>query len=154
MDVDFPAVFRAEAGLDSIAQAAGRCNREGRLTDDAGNPRLGRVVVFDYDSKTYPTVTLIARAAESFREVAPDHLADLLAPDAIEAYFRLHYWQQGGDDGRAGTAAPKARASSIASTPTRRSSSTPSSAPPRRPIGSSTTPRRPCSSPTATGATT
>ena len=25
---------------------------------------------------------------------------DLLAPDAIEAFFRLHYWQQGGDDGR------------------------------------------------------
>ena len=100
VDLDFPTVFRAEAGLDSIAQAAGRCNREGRLADDAGKPRLGRVVVFDYDSKTYPTVTLITLATAHFREIAPDHLADLLAPEAIEAFFRLHYWQQGGDDER------------------------------------------------------
>lgn len=100
IDVDFPTVYRASAGLDSIAQAAGRCNREGRLTDGCGKPRLGRVVVFEYDEKEHPPPAFVRNAACRFRELAPDHADDLLSPAAIEAFFRLRYWQQGGEDGR------------------------------------------------------
>jgi CRISPR-associated endonuclease/helicase Cas3 len=100
IDIDFPAVYRAAAGLDSIAQAAGRCNREGQLSDARGRLAPGRVVVFDYDEQAHRAPPFIRRAADTAREVIPDHGADLLSPQAVEAYFRLHYWQQGGDDGR------------------------------------------------------
>lgn len=92
VDVDFPTVYRAAAGLDSIAQAAGRCNREGRR-------ETGQVIVFDYDDRDHRPPPFIKRAAALAREVIQDQAADLLSPGAIEEFFRLQYWQQGGDDG-------------------------------------------------------
>lgn len=83
VDIDFPVVLRAMAGIDSIAQAAGRCNREGRL--DAGE-----VVVFETDWKPAP---MVARQADTAREVSKLY-DDPLSLDAMEHYFRLHYWSQ------------------------------------------------------------
>ena len=40
VDVSFPVVYRAEAGIDSVAQAGGRCNREWEL------PEGGVIYVF------------------------------------------------------------------------------------------------------------
>jgi CRISPR-associated endonuclease/helicase Cas3 len=47
VDVDFPLVLRAMAPLDSIVQAAGRCNRNGRLA-------MGRVIVFVPEEERLP----------------------------------------------------------------------------------------------------
>ena len=87
VDVDFPAVYRATAGLDSVAQAAGRCNREGKL-----NGR-GRTVVFTPADYKPP------HELEAFWEAAQPVLRnqgdDLLGLDAIHAYFKELYWQKG-----------------------------------------------------------
>ncbi len=83
VDVDFPVVYRAMAGLDSVVQAAGRCNREGRLDQ-------GRVVVFR--APTPPpsgTPRKGKEAAEVMLRATPDLDAD--APDVQEEYFRRLY---------------------------------------------------------------
>lgn len=86
VDVDFPVVYRALAGLDSVAQAAGRCNREGLR-------EKGTVVVFTPPS-TIPAGHL-RQAAEIGRRLMASDCADILAPNRFESFFKEFYWLQG-----------------------------------------------------------
>ncbi len=96
VDIDFPVVLRAFAGLDSIIQAAGRCNRDGRGPE-------GRVEVFETDERPPPG---IRPAIDATRQVLGSGV-DALGLDTIEEFFRLYYWQRSqewdggiGEDGR------------------------------------------------------
>jgi len=90
VDVSFPSVFRAEAGLDSIAQAAGRCNRNGERSIDDSD-----VFVFATANEDWAPPPELKQFAQAAREVLRVHSGDPLAPAAIDAYFRTLYWQKG-----------------------------------------------------------
>ena len=92
VDVNFPTVLRAEAGLDSIAQAAGRCNREGRRPLDASE-----VLVFANANEDWAPPPELRQYAQAAREVLRQDAGDPLSPEAIGRYFALLYWQKGGD---------------------------------------------------------
>lgn len=94
VDVDFPIVLRAEAGLDSIAQAAGRCNREGRHSPDTS-----KVLVFETGNPDWAPPRELKLFAEAFRTIERGHRDDLLALDAVTAYFQELYWRRDGNLG-------------------------------------------------------
>lgn len=100
VNLDFPVVYRAMGPFDSIVQAAGRCDREGKMTAVAGEP-AGRLIVFQpeddqtpYREATGITQGLIERGSLSIHD--PAHMRiyfdelyeDDLDPDSIEGLRR------------------------------------------------------------------
>lgn len=83
VDLDLPVVYRALAGLDSIAQAAGRCNREGLFAE------RGKVYVFVPPLATPPGS--LRKAADACRSVLHDIEGDPLDRGLFERYFRQFY---------------------------------------------------------------
>jgi CRISPR-associated endonuclease/helicase Cas3 len=85
VDIDFPVLYRAFAGLSSIAQAAGRCNREGRQAT------LGRVVIF-MPPQAAPPGEL--RKAEDTLSSLLEYGLNAESPDSYPKYFEHFYAAQ------------------------------------------------------------
>lgn len=87
VDIDFPVVYRSLAGIDSIAQAAGRCNREGKIKN-------GQVFIFSSLEKHGQPKGWLSRTA-AVAEMILRRYSDPLSLEAVNKYFELLYDLEG-----------------------------------------------------------
>lgn len=102
VDVDFGAVIRFTAGLDSIAQAAGRCNRNGKRRNPDGSLKKGRVSIVNPAEENLDLLPSIKvgkeiteRLLHEFEE-NPERFdqGDLIGPIAMQWYFRYYFFER------------------------------------------------------------
>ena len=94
VDIDFGAVIRCMAGIDSIAQAAGRCNRH-------GHREIGRVLIVNNDDEDLAKLIDIKKGKEAAERVLEDLKndsslsgCDLLSPVVIERFFTYYFFNR------------------------------------------------------------
>ncbi len=94
VDVDFRSVIRVLAGLDSIAQAAGRCNRNGK-------PEIGNVFVVNLVEENLDFLADIAvgqeksnRVLDDYKSDASKYDSDIIGPKMLEWYYQNYFYQR------------------------------------------------------------
>ena len=93
VDIDFPRVYRALAPLEAIAQAAGRCNREGRMNAQGS---LGEVIVFEPEEdgdwrRRYPTHAYYQATEVTRTLLTLQGDLDINDPAVFQTYYRNLY---------------------------------------------------------------
>lgn len=95
VNVSFANVIRFFAGLDSIAQAAGRCNRHGELTDKNGEPVKGQVYVLNPAQESTDMLAEIEVGKKQAQRVFSEMPStNILSPEAISRYFQYYFFDR------------------------------------------------------------
>ncbi len=101
VDIDFGSVIRYLAGLDSIAQAAGRCNRENRLCDSEGNLKPGRVFIINPIDENLDKLENISigkeiteRVLNAYKNTPNSFDNNILGPKAMELYYQYYFYER------------------------------------------------------------
>ena len=101
VDVDFPIVWREMAGLDSVVQAAGRCNRNGGRADEEGKKIPGDVFVFEFAERegafTRPPMRSFLGKTRSIAAELLDVDGLDINMNSVSLYFRRCYQAEGLD---------------------------------------------------------
>lgn len=95
VDIDFGSVIRYLAGLDSITQAAGRCNRNG------ARPQLGRVFVINPQEENLDRLIDIKEGRDIAERILDEYKTDpeqfggdLLSPKVMERYYQYYFFKR------------------------------------------------------------
>lgn len=87
VDLDFQVMYRSLAPLDSIIQAAGRCNRNGIENE------MGKVIVFEPDIEgiLYPNNEYYEKAANKVKVMLSRKDIDIYSPEDIKEYYQSFF---------------------------------------------------------------
>lgn len=97
VDISFKSVIRFLAGLDSILQASGRCNRHGEMKDEQGNTVKGQVFIIQPEQESLLMLPTIAQGKKHMGilleklRYTDNQGKSLLSPDLVEHYFKSLY---------------------------------------------------------------